>query len=505
MPPGRNEPKPHDRDEDELDELPPLDGDVRDEPEPGAPADDLEDDASRPSDASLDDATGENDPVDANELGVDEGEGGWLDEPAESPDLDLGDVAIVDFAKEGEASLDEPEEATRRDARDEDIGFGQSPERGDLDGGEEGPLDADDDLKEADLPDLDADAEGDVDDGALVDPGFAADEPLGLQWAAAPWSLAGAPVALVAATAVACAGRGALAAGRSEGGTPEMVRVDLEGTTQVLVTAGLDVARIGGLAVEGDRVAAIVEGGRVFLSTDGGATYAPLPDAGADVAQIAWAAGALWMRTRAGALRSFFGASVETHALAGPVATIANDRSRTIAALLADRAGAVSALVRSRAAEVGEVALEHEEILAVDPLGQPPLLAVRGEHAAYAGRRGVVRRRANGTWGAHAWQGRITAVAFIDDRGTLIAATYADADDTTTLVRLDPDAGGTATASVVARIGPSPVAGAPSGGAPAARAEDDGGDGRVLALAFDDARGVVWVAGGFGVAAYAVR
>jgi hypothetical protein len=58
----------------------------------------------------------------------------------------------------------------------------------------------------------------------------------------------------------------------------------------------------------------------------------------------------------------------------------------------------------------------------------------------------------------------------------------------------------------VARIGPARA----QAGADAVPGAEDGLEGletdaRVLALAYDDARGVVWVAGGFGVAAFAVR
>jgi hypothetical protein len=135
------------------------------------------------------------------------------------------------------------------------------------------------------------------------------------------------------------------------------------------------------------------------------------------------------------------------------------------------------------------------------------VFAARGAHAAYAGRRGVVRRRDDGTWEARAWEGRVTALAFIDDRGTLVASTYSEVDDTTALVRLDASPSDAPT--VVARIGPAPLVEAISDAARGTRDERDDGDrdegGRVLALAYDDARGVVWVAGGFGVAAYAVR
>ena len=94
---------PSEVDEDELDELPPIDGDGGDDPETDA---DLEGvGGPEPSDAgaasALDDSTGEDDPLDAGileGLDGDEGEGGWLDEAVDSPDLDLGDAALIDAA-----------------------------------------------------------------------------------------------------------------------------------------------------------------------------------------------------------------------------------------------------------------------------------------------------------------------------------------------------------------------------------------------------------------------
>jgi hypothetical protein len=77
-------------------------------------------------------------------------------------------------------------------------------------------------------------------------------------------------------------------------------------------------------------------------------------------------------------------------------------------------------------------------------------------------------------------------MGFVDDGGTLLVATYSDVEDVTGLVRID--AGGRL--SVVARIG--------------ALREQGNSDGRVLNLACDDARGVVWLVGGFGVAAFSM-
>jgi hypothetical protein len=499
-------------DDDALDELPPLDGDVREAPTPEL-EESLEDEDD--DDASLDDATGEDDPADADGLDLerDERDPGWLEEPVDSPDLDLGEAALVDLGDERSAGGD-LDDADGPDAGEEDPGFGNAPERGGLDGGDEGPLGADDELREADLPPLDADEEGDLEDAALVEAGFAAEEPVALPWAAGPWSRVGAPVALASATAVACAPRGALVAGRTEGGVAEIVRVDLEGTSQSLATSGLDVGMVRALAVEGEVIAALVDGGEIRVSRDGGASFTPVAE-GVVAAGFALVSGALWIRTRAGRLVTIGadGARVPQSAVdTGPswVAAMARDETGSgIAALVADEAGRVSGLLRAQGA--GDGVLDALEVPEASRL--PAVLAVRGAHAAYAGRRGgVVRGGADGSWTTHVWEGRVTALAFVGDGGALVAATYFEVDDTTALVLLDESpsgGGGEPRVSVVARIGPAHAE------ASYAEASEPGeiGDtveveaaahGRVLALAYDDARGVVWVAGGFGVAAFAV-
>jgi hypothetical protein len=160
---------------------------------------------------------------------------------------------------------------------------------------------------------------------------------------------------------------------------------------------------------------------------------------------------------------------------------VVDDRGRPSAVL---RVGGGADFPVARAAE----ASLHREPLEGPDVRSPALLAVRGEHVAYVGRRsGVVRRLRGAAPQEFAWEGRVTAMVFVDDAGTLVAATYSEGDDTTSLVRLD-DVG---QPSVVARLGP-------------ARAEAEA-DGRVQAMAYDSDRAVVWVAGGFGVAAFAVR
>jgi hypothetical protein len=156
-----------------------------------------------------------------------------------------------------------------------------------------------------------------------------------------------------------------------------------------------------------------------------------------------------------------------------------------VVALAVDDAGKPSTLVRGKAD--GTVACEAVQ----GPGGRPagPMVA-RRDRLAYlvaSSRTGVLVRQVDGGWKRFGWEGRVTALAMIDDAGTVVAATYSESDDSTGLVRVD-SAGAL---SVVARLG-------------AAR-DDADADGRAVAMAYDDPRGVVWVAGGFGVAAFTVR
>ena len=61
-----------------------------------------------------------------------------------------------------------PGEEGEQSPSPEDIDFGDGPEGAVLDPGEEGPVDADEELRDEDLPDLDADEEGELDDAGLL-------------------------------------------------------------------------------------------------------------------------------------------------------------------------------------------------------------------------------------------------------------------------------------------------------------------------------------------------
>jgi len=502
--------RPAEHEDDELDDLPPIDGALGDEPETSHDLDEIDDpeatDAGTLSNlgnvgvgGNLDDSTGEDEPPDLSELEGDETESGWVDESVDSPELDLGDPMLLDCGEES-LSLEDEEEAP---AVDEEFGIGEGGERSVLDAAEEGPIGADEELREADLPALDADDERDQptrdDDEALLDERVAGDEPHGAPWAAEPWPRVGPPLGLAwigltrGITALACVARGALVAGRTEAGAHQLVRLDLEGGRQILNAEGLDGGRVAALAADGDAVAAVLDGGRVALSTDGGARFELLvvPE-GITAADVSLLAGVVWVRTRTGSLlavrRDPAGKiALERCAIPGAVVALCRDEGAGIVALAVDDGGRPSTLVRGR--PDGLFTCEAIQATGGRPAG--PMTA-RGGRLAYLvtsppAKTGVFVRQPDGGWKRFGWDGRVTTLAMVDDAGTLIAATYSDGDDTTGLVRVDSTGG----VSVVARLG-------------AAR-DDADADGRAVAMACDDPRGVIWVAGGFGVAAFAVR
>jgi hypothetical protein len=144
--PSRDKPGPIG---DDLEPLPPRDGDdedAHDGTEPPAELVDVADDDGDP----LDDATGEGDPVEPIE--VDGQEGGWLDGATEAHDVDVGGH---DFGDESDALLRDVDEPG---VGEEDFGLDDSQVRLD-DAGEEGFANDDEDLREEDLPRMDADAE----------------------------------------------------------------------------------------------------------------------------------------------------------------------------------------------------------------------------------------------------------------------------------------------------------------------------------------------------------
>src|ERR1700691_4411572 len=91
-------PAPSAERDDDLDGLPPIDGEEGDSVDGSLDLDEIPaggvGDAE--ADTRLEDANSEGDPPDTSDLDGDENEVGWVDEAADSPDLDLGDAALLE-------------------------------------------------------------------------------------------------------------------------------------------------------------------------------------------------------------------------------------------------------------------------------------------------------------------------------------------------------------------------------------------------------------------------
>jgi len=169
---------------DDLDlDLPALDGEDGAHDEPAHEALDFADDDGD----ALDDSTGEDAPLE--ELTVEGAEGGWLVDAETAATLDVGpfDVAIE---AEGKV-LDDDDGGEPRGGLEDLV---SDDEVFVADSGEEGPLADDEELREEDLPALDADEDGDVPDEHLFDRGMlAADDEL--RWDDRAWARATPPAA----------------------------------------------------------------------------------------------------------------------------------------------------------------------------------------------------------------------------------------------------------------------------------------------------------------------
>ena len=177
--------------EDDLD-LPPLDGDTHgDADEQGTGAhehdEDLDESATRDTPDALDDATGEDD---AHDEELDETDGEVWNEADETKPVDIGvfDISLGEEIPAIQVLGDDEGESTT--PADEELGGEEETASGD--GGEEGPLADDEELREEDLPELDADDDGEVDDASLYEGasiGIGPDEEL--RWADRAWARVG--------------------------------------------------------------------------------------------------------------------------------------------------------------------------------------------------------------------------------------------------------------------------------------------------------------------------
>jgi len=176
-----------DKSSDELDlDLPALDGEDDGEVELAPEGiDGVEDDGGD----ALDDSTGEDQPPpDLEDMGA---EGGYLVDADAVATLDVG---AFDVAIEPEGKVLGDDEADHGGSMEDLI---SADEAFVSDGGEEGPLADDEELREEDLPALDADEDGDVPDEDLYDRAIFADSALpDLNWADRAWAKVESPAEL---------------------------------------------------------------------------------------------------------------------------------------------------------------------------------------------------------------------------------------------------------------------------------------------------------------------
>ena len=414
------------KEDDELDELPPLD----DDDEAAADGDDAEGLDATDSD-SLDDAESDDVPMEALETSGDEG--GWLVDAEDSDDLEIEDDELTAFEGVNEAGGDFDDLGVG----EEDYGLAAGEQQRHTDGGEEGPSDPDEELRDQDLPALDADEEEGVeDDASLVEATFAPAAEATTPRAARAWKVAGAPLDVGAARGVAVVGRGAIVAANG------LVRVDLEGACEPLDGPGEVVDR---LAAGFGLVAAVTESGAIALSRDDGATFVEVRkgDERSGARDVGVSHDAIWLLRRDGVIEK------STHA-----------------------AGAWTRV----AAAPGAIAL------AVEASGGVATLDDRGVIARHVG----AASHAGGPSGARPASTVSGATALALDADGVLVAAYHELEDATWIVRV----GANGARARVAEVGASP------GGA-----REDGDGGVVRALAVDLGHGVVWVAGDFGVLA----
>src|SRR5579872_2217802 len=125
------------KEDDELDPLPPLDGEPAEPEGEEWETDDFEGEGhpgKAPAKDNLDDSTGENDPIDATDLHTG-GNESWLGDAEDAEDLDIGADDVTDSG-DSSTSFVEADEPIPLGV---DLGFDLQSEGLGLDTGEEGP------------------------------------------------------------------------------------------------------------------------------------------------------------------------------------------------------------------------------------------------------------------------------------------------------------------------------------------------------------------------------
>lgn len=429
-------------------ELPALDGDGEEE----ATAGELDDELTAFEDESgvdpFDDAVAGDslDDADFDELILDEGTVASDDDETE---IDIGDVGIADLDEaDGSLAADSDEWEGDDDFADLDGAIACAPD----DGGEEGLLDASEEAIDEALPELDADDDDELSEGLLVDDASSAllvDEALP-SWADVTWEKK--PLAL------AFEERGELLS----------------------------------LATSEAFCAAVSVRGELLVSRDGGETFesAPTPAGrGDELVQVALSKeSAIHLLTASGAL--FVGKVGElTQASRSGLLAMALAEGK-IAALSADPSRGLE-LVESSDAGASWSGRPLEGAAVVVAAAPNPVVATSGHALGLGSEAGLVVSRGGGDFELVPGCAGTVAVTFAGEgsEAPLIAAVYRETENRTYLVRVSAEGH----AEMVADLGATDTV-LDEDAEPLACAN---------ALAWDEARKVLWVAGAFGVVALA--
>jgi hypothetical protein len=473
-------------DEDQLDELPPIDGDEVEAEEPGAEELDEE-----PADAGdpLDDSTGEGDPLE--EIETSGSESGWLEDASESDALDVGTPDTFGKEEDGATLLEGAEGADESGEGEDDLPAIGGAEDGSVvgDAGEEGFEDEEEALREEDLPRLDSDEdEADSDDAELLEglPDEEASEEPRPPWDDRAWErVEGEPSGVAAVDALATGPEGLVVAGQGLG------RIDRIGARPCALDAlGLRGGAPRSVALDGARIFVATPRAGILVSDDRGKSFReangwrPLVRPGeADGAlEMVLVGGELWGRGTLGSL-VWSGDGGATWAPILPTMrfdAIAGDTATGHLVALAGGDGGSMTIARGSG---GRLALAEEGLL---PAGKIRALAAYNGHLAVAMASGAFRAQ-DGAWHRLDGTAGLTAMTFARGDGTLIVALHSEGEGRAWI--LEARAG--APALTVAEVGEGEGA-----------ATEDGDDVRVRALCWDESAGVVWAAGGFGLIAF---
>jgi hypothetical protein len=245
-------------DDEELDPLPPMDGESEAEDEHDDESlDDVNDDGNSP----LDDSTGEDDPIDDEDFG--EEESSAIGDDDDGPKEVADEIAHFDGDAAPFAEGDDAPGISDEFDVDED-----TPDVSTKDGGEEGLDEEGEELRAEDLPPLDADDEAEQADEGFFD--RLADAGDGLAWDPHPWELVFAqPIEGITALAASDGGAYVFSSGLSW--------VNDRGASRPLAARGL-VGTVVELVASAGRLDAVMDDGRVLRSTDDGATFAASDD-----------------------------------------------------------------------------------------------------------------------------------------------------------------------------------------------------------------------------------